>query len=206
MNTSKLARSFALSAATVLAACGVASAMTITGSVYTTAPYPAPLSSSQTPPGTFLGSFTTNSINYFGPTNSSPAYTIGGFLNSNGSVSTGLTPGVASMSLDNIELQFTGTTFLTAGTTYSIIHDDGTVLYLNNVLTVDSPSPTIAKDSSFTVGTTGNYSFDLLYAEVNGAPAVLDFPTATTPEPSTFVLLGSGLLGAAGAIRRRMRA
>ena len=186
----------------------MASASTITGGIYTTAPYPANLSPSQTPPGTELGTFTVNQINFYGgPSNSSPSYTVGGFLNSDGSVATisPIVPGVAGLSLDNKELQFFGSNYFAAGT-YTITHDDGVFLYLNGTQVVSSGSPTTAETSTFTVGTAGVYSFDLLYAEVNGAPGVLDLPAATTPEPSTFVLLGSGLMSVAGLVRRRMSA
>lgn len=187
-------------------ATSAAFASTITGSVYTTAPFPAGLSPSQTPPGTNLGSFTVNQINFFGgPNNNSPSYTVGGFLNSNGSVAA-VTPSAAGLNLNNKELQFLGSNYFAAGT-YSVTHDDGIFLYLNgsSTCTICSGSPTAPKADSFTIATSGLYSFDLLYAEVNGAPATLDFPaTAATPEPSSFILLGSGLLSVAGLVRRRI--
>ena len=210
MELRTFARSVASLAAFSVLTGGMAYASTITGTVYSTATYPAPLNPSQTPgttPGTTTyGSFTVNQINFYGgPTNSSPSYTVGGFLNSNGSVATlgsGLNP---SMSLDNTEFQFLGSSYFSAGT-YTVTHDDGTFLYLNGSSTcaICSGSPTTAEDSTFTIGTSGVYSFDLLYAEVNGAPAVLTLPTSATPEPSTFVLLGSGLMSVAGLVRRRM--
>ncbi len=180
-------------------------ASTITGGVYTTQPYPASLSPSQTPPGTLLGTFTVNQINFFGgPNNNSPSYTVGGFLNSNGSVAT-VTPGAAGLSLNDKELQFFGSTYFAVGT-YGITHDDGIFLYLNGAQVISSGAPTSAELSTFTITTAGNYNFDLLYAEVNGAPGILNFPAATTPEPSSFILLGSGLISAAGLVRRRLSA
>lgn len=213
MKLRTLAHSFASFAALTVLAGGMAHANTISGTVFSTAPYPAPLNSSQTPgsiPGTTTyGTFTVNQINFFGgPMSSSPTYTVGGFLNSNGSVAV-LNPGLnPSLSMDNKELQLMGSSFFAAGT-YSITHDDGIFLYLNGSSTcvICSPLPTTANTDTFTIGTAGTYSFDLLYAETNGAPGVLNFPGATaTPEPSTFVLLGSGLMSAAGLVRRRMSA
>lgn len=189
-------------------AVSAAHASTITGSVYSTAPYPAPLNPSTTPTGTDYGSFSVNQINFFGgPLSTSPSYTIGGFLNSNGSVAT-LSPGLAAnaaMNLNNTEFQFLGSNYFATGT-YTVTHDDGIYLYLNGMQVISSGSPTAAKNDSFTITTAGNYNFDLLYAEVNGAPATLNFPAAATPEPSSFILLGSGLLSAAGLVRRRLSA
>ena len=186
----------------------VAHASTITGSVYSTAPYPAPLDPSTTPTGTDYGSFTVNQINFFGGTGkNNPTYTIGGFLNSNGSVATlsSTLAGNAGMTLNNKEIQFFGSNYFNVGT-YGITHDDGIYLYLNGQQVISSGTPTAAEVSTFTISTAGVYNFDLLYAEVNGAPATLDFPAATTPEPSSFILLGSGLVSAAGLIRRRLSA
>lgn len=182
-----------------MAMAGVAHAGIISGTVYNTSPFPASLN--VPPVGPALSSFSVDSINFFSAGGSN--YTVGGFLAPGGV--TGLDPAVAAMSLNNKELMFTGSVALTAGTTYTVTHDDGADLFLNGVLVVNSPGPTSPLGSTFSVGTTGVYSFDLLYAQVNGAPATLNFPsTFVTPEPSSFILLGSGLLGAAGAIRCRL--
>lgn len=207
MKLTKIARSLTSCFAAALLSVGIAHADTVTGSVYTTAPFPAPLSPLETPPGTLLGTFTTTGISTLFSAGG-PNYTVGGFLTSGGATVTGLSASVASMSLDNKELKFVGTTFLSSGVTYSVTHDDGAFLYLNGVqvLGPGSGNPTNPSTSTFSVATTGAYSFDLLYAEVNNFPATLNFtgPLTATPEPSSFVLLGSGLLAAAGAVRRRL--
>lgn len=187
--------------AAVLAVTGIAHAGLISGSVYNTPAFPAGV---QNPPaGPAIATFSVNSINFFSA--GGPNYTVGGFLAPGGV--TGLTPAQAALNLDNKEFMFTGFVSLTAGQVLTVTHDDGAVLYLNGNIVINSPGPTSPEASMYTVGTTGIYSFDLLYAEVNGSPATLNFPANfVTPEPSTFLLMGSGLLGAAGAIRRRMRA
>ena len=194
--------------AAALGLAGVAHADIVTGGVYTTAPFPAGLSPLETPPGTFLGGFSIDAINFFSAT-TGPNYTVLGFLTSNGATVTGLNAGVGAMTLDNKELKFTGTTYLQAGVTYTINHDDGVYLYLggNPIPVVASGAPTSPAASTFTVATSGAYSFDLLYAEVNSAPATLNYNgPLQSPEPSSFILLGSGLLAAAGAVRRRLMA
>jgi hypothetical protein len=52
-------------------------------------------------------------------------------------------------------------------------------------------------------------SINLAGVDVGGGTGQIDFPQpppAATPEPSTLGLLGSGLLGVAGVVRRKFRA
>jgi hypothetical protein len=124
-----------------------------------------------------------------------------------------------SGSVDNIELVITGTTYLAAGSnSFDVSHDDGVVLTMAGIGTgtfgniVDAPGPTSFSVTPFTVTapTAGNYSFVLDYSECCGAPADLEWtvngsPVASgTPEPSSLVLMGTGMLAFAGAVRRRL--
>lgn len=151
--------------------------------------------------------------------NSGPSpYTVQGFLNNPtfSSQVNGFTP---SASADNIELVITGTIFLNSGAnSFEVGHDDGVVLTMPGIGSgtfgniVNQPGPTGLVTTPFTVnntGAAGNFAFTLDYAECCGPPADLIFdvnnaPVGATPEPASFVLLGSGLLAAAGVVRRRL--
>ena len=195
--------------AAFVAVTGAAHASTINGSVWENATSVSqnlsPTPPSGTPSATFTLSSTGNVFNLDSPPG---PYTIGGFLRSGGDTVLFSNSAVDGATLNNTVFEFTGYLDLAPGT-YTIHHDDGMFLSINGVQVISSGAPTSSIPSSFTVGAggTGFVPFQLLYAEVNGSPAVLSGnlgSLAQTPEPSSIVLLGSGLLGVAGLIRRRM--
>ena len=194
---------------------GSAHAATVLGTVWTgQAPFPSGLVLPPTGSGT---NFTVDGIGFNVPTNDPvgpPPYTIDGFLNSEGH-HTGSIGAVGTGTLNNTTFRFTGFVDLPPGT-YTISHDDGIIFVLNGATIIDAPQPTSDEDSVFVINSdTGIVPFTLWYNEVNGAPGVLEVGSlnidlrdgpSPVPEPGTFFLLGSGLLGAAGAIRRRLAA
>jgi hypothetical protein len=197
------------SLALVMSLAGTAHADAVaSGSVWENQPaYPASLPQNTSLLGTPAATFDVNGIN-FNSGSTSDGYTIGGFLTSGGNTVTNASglSAISTDTLNNTIFEFTGDTSLVAGQTYEVTHDDGAILYVNGVEVINSGGPTSQDVSTFIASATGTFSFDLLYAEVNGAPGVLtsDLPLAATPEPGSFILLGTGLLTAAGAMRRKL--
>jgi hypothetical protein len=51
----------------------------------------------------------------------------------------------------------------------------------------------------------GTYTLEISQDRSYSATLVIDGPSTVTPEPSTFALLGTGILGMAGAMQRKLR-
>jgi len=97
---------------------------------------------------------------------------------------------------------------------FSIGSDDMAFLYLDGTIACSDGgvhASTAVPCTSFLLSP-GPHTLELFYVDLDPVQAVLDFSvttadvttTAPTPEPGTITLLGSGLLGLTGFVRRRM--
>lgn len=210
----------------LLLVAGISSA-DILGTVWENVPNPGNASDPANKGATLASAqFTSTGISYcssggysdapcFG-TASDSAYTVGAFLNN--PTFTGAVNGFsAANTLDNTEVELTGSIFLTAGANnFDITHDDGLTLSISGGigLVVNKPGPTSPVTTPFTITapSDGLYTFTLDYAECCGAPGVLMWtypsgaPVGSVPEASSVALLGTATMLSGLLLRRRKRA
>lgn len=99
------------------------------------------------------------------------------------------------------------------GDAFGVLGDGGVLFLPGNYVSGDALSGTMTFDDT-TIAELGLSDGTYTYTWDNGAPGdslTVDIggsvttPPAATPEPSSLALLGSGVLGLAGVVRRRMR-
>jgi len=105
-------------------------------------------------------------------------------------------------------IELTGTYNFLAGTTYTINHDDGAILFAGggstNVLPAGSEVPTVDIPSSWTPSVNTSGSFTIWYMATNGNPEVLQL--SAVPDGGTTLILLSGVLFGLETLRRKFRA
>jgi hypothetical protein len=102
----------------------------------------------------------------------------------------------------------------TESVAFTIASDDMAFAYVNGSIVCDDGGVhgITPVGCSTDVLTPGSYSIDLFFVDINTVQSGLEFTVDTTnvttagptPEPGTFTLLGTGLLGLAGLVRRKV--
>jgi hypothetical protein len=147
---------------------------------------------------TLWGTFNATAISF----SADGGYSLGGFLRSGAATNTTYLNGATgATSLTNVLFEFTGAASFTNGQSFSVLHDDGVNLYVNNQLVLGVPGITPPVTTNYIYnGPTGNYNFDFIYA--NGPATQAAFSTTLSellvnpaPEPFPLLLLPVGLAG-----------
>jgi len=115
-------------------------------------------------------------------------YTVGSWLASGGVNNPLFNSSLVHKSdtMNNTILEFTGNITVSSGQSFTFTHDDGMLLTINGQAVINSVSPIPpTSDTGTYTGNAGTYAFTLIYAENNGAPAVL---TGAVPEPTSMVV------------------
>lgn len=140
--------------------------------------------------------------------------TVGNWLGSSSAFNiTENTAGTLASLMDNLTVgtlvEFTGFVSVVNGQQFTVTHDDGLTLIIGGVDLGfnDGPTPPVTSVATYT-GPSGDFPFQLVYAECCGGPAVLqlDLPLSNHPVPeggTTVAMLGASLLGLLRFARKR---
>lgn len=142
-------------------------------------------------------------------------YTVGTFLSTGVPPASSVvvnTPGALSNTADNTLYLFTGTVNVFIGETFTVTHDDGASFYINGTIIPGiSPGPTapVTTIITYTGPSLTAANLQIVYGECCGAPGVFqtDLPTGgnnPVPETSTLAMFGSGVIGLASLLRRKI--
>lgn len=194
------------------------SAVSVTGTVWQVAGnlVNAPTSD---PSGTLLGTFTAGAVDFYAGGGQGSGVTLGDFLaygsaqdvtiasSSLSSVMSNCFSGTGSGCYSTV-IKIQGTATFLAGTTYTLTHDDGAVMYVGSNVVINSAGPTTALGSTWTPGSTVTSPFTIYYSATNGNPEQLRLEGAVGAVPDggmTLMLLGGVLVGIE-TLRRKFRA
>lgn len=95
------------------------------------------------------------------------------------------------------------------GEQFQVGHDDGASFYINGDVFFSEPGPTgyVLSTFTYTGPTVTDGTLEIVYGECCSPPGIFttNLPTGgNAPEPGTLMMFGTGIVGMAGLLRRKI--